>query len=479
MHGVNFREFLDVLSRHGDLKQVEREVDWNLEVAAILAMIYRTEGPAVLFNKIKDYPSGYRIAGALYSGSRLCPWRKLALALEIDPDGGFQKWQSEFNLRLAHPIKPIIVPDGFCKEVILTGEEANIFKLPIPYLHLGDGGRYGGTLPVTITRHPVRDWVNAGNYRWMAHDKQQLGGDFQPGQHMADMYFAYEKKGESMQFCIAMGVNPALDIAASAPVPVGANEYDVAGGLQEEPLQLVKAETNNLLVPADAEIVIEGEVRPHERLEEGPFGEYDGFMTTRLPQPVYRINAITHRRDPILPVAPEGYRFNDSGSMACAVLPPTLQSRVAKEGFKDILLYNIPEASFAWPVAAAKPISETVKGKLFSAAWSVPTMGWMDKLLLVDDDVDVTRTEELLEVLGTRLQAERVYQSSPNKPISFIAAWAAEEELRRGLASALTYDCMRRPEEEKPEKLDIENLFSPETREWLNSFLKQFPGNPR
>ncbi len=470
MHDVNFRQFLDVLSRQGELKEVDQEVDWNLEASAILAMIYRMEGPAVLFNKIKDYPQGYRMAGALYSGPRRQPWRKMAMGLGIDPDEGYKKWQQEFNRRLDHPIKPVIVQDGFCKEVILIGEEADIFKLPIPYVHLGDGGRYGGTLPVTVTRHPVRDWVNAGNYRWMAHDKQRLGGDFQPGQHMADMYYVYEKKGESMPFCMAMGVNPALDIAAGVSLPVGANEYDVAGGLQEEPLQLVKAETNDLLVPADAEIIIEGEVLPHERLEEGPFGEYDGFMTTRLPQPVYRIKAITHRRNPILPVAPEGYRFNDTGAMSCGILSPVLQWRLEKEGFKDVLFYNIPEASWAWPVVATKPISDTDLGKLISAVWSVPTMGWLDKLLLVDDDVDITSTEELLEILGTRLRAERVYESKPNKPISFIAAWASEEELRRGLAGALTYDCVTRPEEEKPEKITIETLFKPETQKWLDNF---------
>ena len=134
------------------------------------------------------------------------------------------------------------------------------------------------------------------------------------------------------------------------------------------------------------------------------------------------------------------------------------------------MFFNIPEASWAWPVVATKPISDTDLGKLISAVWSVPTMGWLDKLLLVDDDVDITSTEELLEILGTRLRAERVYESKPNKPISFIAAWASEEELRRGLAGALTYDCVTRPEEEKPEKITIETLFKPETQKWLDNF---------
>jgi 4-hydroxy-3-polyprenylbenzoate decarboxylase len=467
---VNFRKYLKTLDNLKQLSEVNSEIDWNLEAAAVLALIYRMEGAAVLFNNIKGYPPGFRMAGALYSGPRRQPWQRLAIALEFSGDITFPDWMKEFKKRLEHPVRPVIVPDGACKEVILKGEAANIFNFPLPYLHLGDGGRYGGTLPATITRHPYRDWINVGNYRWMAHEGRRLGGDFQPGQHMADMFSIYEEMGKPMPFCIAMGVNPALDIAAAVPLPTGVNEYDIAGGLQMEPLQLVKAETNDLLVPAEAEIVIEGEVRPGERLEEGPFGEYDGFMTTRMPQPVYQINCITHRRNPILPFVPEGFRFNDTGAMSCSILSPVLQWRLEKSGFPDVLFYNIPEASWAWPVVSAPAMTEAEKGRLTASIWSVPHMGWLDKLLLVDDDVDITNTEELLEVIGTRLRPERVYQSKLNKPISFIAAWATEQELQHGLAGALTYDCLSRPGEGKPEKICLENLFSPAVLEWLQDY---------
>lgn len=464
---VQFRQFLKKLSEYGELVEIEREVDWNLEAAAILAMSYRVEGPAVLFKKIRGYPPGYSLVGGLYAGKRRQPWRKMAIALGLSPDLSYEEWVKEFTARLDHPIKPLIVSTGACKEEIHVGEEVDVFEFPLPYIHFGDGGRYGGTLPITITRHPYRNWVNIGNYRWMAHDRDKLGGDFQPGQHMADMYAEYERQGKPMPFCMALGVNPALDLAAAIPLDVGVNEAEIAGGLQGEPIQMVRAETNDLLVPADAEIVIEGAVYPGERLEEGPFGEYDGFMTTRLPQPVYRIHAITHRRDPILPMVGEGFRFNDTGSMAAAILAPLLGKRLEREGFPGLKFYNVAEASWAWPVVAVPRQLRERLGALISAVWSIPHMGWLDKLMLVDEDVDITDSAEILEVLGTRVRPSRVYQSKTNKPISFIAAWATADELRRGLAACLTYDCTTHRDEEPPVRIELEGLLDGQTLSWL------------
>lgn len=447
--------------------EIQEEVDWYLEASAILAMSYRLEGPAVLFNKLKGYDPRYRLVGGLYSGRRRQPWRKMAIALGLSPDIGYDEWVNELSSRLDHPIKPTIVSTGPCKEEIHIGDDVDVFEFPLPYIHWGDGGRYGGTLPITITRHPYRDWVNIGNYRWMAHDRDKLGGDFQPGQHMADMFAEYERLGKPMPFCMALGVNPALDLAAGVPLEVGVNEADIAGGLQGEPIPMVKAETNDLLVPADAEIVIEGAVYPGERMDEGPFGEYDGFMTTRLPQPVYRIHAITHRRDPILPMVAEGFRFNDTASMAAAILAPVLGKRLSREGFLGIRFYNVAETSWRWPVVAIPEELQCRLGALISAIWSVPYMGWLDKVMLVDSEVDITDTEEILEVLGTRLVSSRVYQSKSNKPISFIAAWATAEELKKGLAACLTYDCTTHLGERKPEFIELETLFNKETLTWL------------
>lgn len=471
-----FREYLEQLKRHGLLVEVAAEVDWKLEAAAIIAMIYRLEGPAVHFKKIKGYPERYSLVGAPYSGTRKKPWQKMAVALGLSPEISRAEWEEEFTRRLAQPLKPVVVPTGPCKEEIHTGDEVDIFEFPLPYIHLGDAGRYGGTLPVTITRHPDRDWQNCGNYRWMAHTKNALGGDFQPGQHMADMYFEYERRGKPMPFCIALGVSPCLDLAAAVPLPVGVNEIDVAGGLQGEPLELVKAETNDLLVPAHAEVIIEGEVRPCERWAEGPFGEYDGFMVKRRLQPVYRVLAITHRKEPILPMAPEGFRFNDTASMSSAILAPVLGRALRALGFQETTFYSVPEACWGWPIIATPVPDEGYLGTLISAAWSIPFMAWMDKLMLVDPEVNVADTAEVLEELITRARADRVYQSKPNKPMPMVEAWATYEELLGGLGLCLNYDCTTHPGEEKPERINFETLCPKELREWAAEVLTEVIG---
>lgn len=466
-----FREYLDTLKRFNLLSEVDCEVDWNLEASAVMAMIYRLEGPAVHFKKIKDYPAGYSLVGGLYSGTRKKPWQKIALALGLNPDISLESWYNVFLRRVSQPIKPVIVPSGPCKEEKHTGDDVNIFEFPLPYVHLGDAGRYGGTMPTTFTRHPYRDWQNCGNYRWMAHNKNALGGDFQPGQHMADMYFEYERMGKAMPFCMAFGVNPTLDLAAAVSLSVGVNEIDVAGGLQEKPVELVKAETNNLLVPAHAEVIIEGEVRPGERLPEGPFGEYDGFMVKRRLQPVYRVTAITHRRNPIWPMAPEGFRFNDTAAMSSAILAPVLGRSMAALGFRDVNFYNVPEACWAWPVVATRVPDEGYLGTLISAAWSIPFMAWMDKLMIVDPDVNLADTEEVLEELITRAMPDRIYQSKPNKPLPMVEAWATYEELLAGQSACLTYDCTTHPGDKKPVRVRYENLCSEEMRNWADKML--------
>ena len=463
---MHFREYLAHLKRYALLTEVTAEVDWNLEVAAIAAMMYRLEGPAVHFKKVKDYSPKYSLISGLYSGTRKKSWKKMAVALGLSPEISGNKWLEEFARRLSQPIKPILVSTGPCKEEIHTGEDVDIFEFPLPYLHLGDAGRYGGTLPVTITAHPFRDWQNCGNYRWMAHTKITLGGDFQPGQHMADMYFEYERQGKSMPFCIALGVNPSLDLAAAVSLPVGVNEAEIAGGLQSEPLELVKAETNNLLVPAHAEVIIEGEVRPCERLPEGPVGEYDGFMTKRRLQPVYRVLAITHRKDPIWPIVPEGFRFNDTASMSSAILAPVFNRTLASMGFTGAKLYNVPETCWAWPVIATPVPNEGYLGSLTSAVWSIPHMAWVDKLMLVDPEVDISDTSEVLEELITRARPDRVYGTKPNKPIPMVEAWASQKDFFEGFSLSLNYDCTTHPGDNKVNRIKFENLCNQELQHW-------------
>jgi 4-hydroxy-3-polyprenylbenzoate decarboxylase len=463
---MDLRDYIAALKKHGELIEIEEEVDWNLEAAAICTMSNRVGGPAVWFKNIKGYPKGYTLLGSPYAGKRHQCWRRMAIALGLDPDISWNEWGRELAMRYTHPIKPTIVSTGPVKKNKMIGKEVNIFKFPLPYLHNGDGGRYGGTCTTQITKDPDSDWVNWGNYRWMAHTKNKLGGDFQVGQHMPDMYYEYERRGEPMPFCIAIGGDPAIFIASTMAIPKGYSEVDFVGGMRMEPIELVRAETNNLLVPANAEVVIEGEVRPGERWDEGPFGEFDGYMNTpRRPQPVYRITAITWRDDPIWPFIVEGTRFNDSCSAVSANWGPILAKAARANGLPVWNVISLPEASWAWPIWSTEVPDHGYIGECSDFMWSMTTFVWVDKSSITDPDVDLNDSAEFLEDFFCNLRYDRIYRSRENKPMSNIVAWASIDEKLEGYSCNLVYDTSTHPGDEPKQRIKFENVFPEDVQE--------------
>ncbi|MEE8397497.1 MAG: UbiD family decarboxylase, partial [Desulfobacterales bacterium] len=170
--------------------------------------------------------------------------------------------------------------DGPCKEILMVGDEVDLYKFPSPLVHDGDGGRYISTFHIIATKDPDSGWVNWGMYRQMIHTKNTLGGLIAPAQHIGMMFRnKYEALNRPMEFAVAIGTEPITALVGGAGIPAGVNEVDIIGGIRVEPLDVIKCETVDLEVPATSEIVIEGEVKPHERKKEGPFGEYGGYRS--------------------------------------------------------------------------------------------------------------------------------------------------------------------------------------------------------
>lgn len=151
----DLREFLDKLKETGDLVEINQEVDWNLEAGAIMRRCNETQGPAQLFNNVKDAPKGFRLMG-----EPLATFRRLAIAMDMPPDTPYPALLDEYMKRRKQPIKSILLNTGPCKENILVGDEVNLFKFPAPLLHEGDGGRYIGTWNVGASKDPDSDWLN-------------------------------------------------------------------------------------------------------------------------------------------------------------------------------------------------------------------------------------------------------------------------------------------------------------------------------
>jgi 4-hydroxy-3-polyprenylbenzoate decarboxylase len=460
---INLREYLDLLKEYGEIKEINEEVDWNLEASAFATMSNRIGGPALLFNKLKGYPDGYKLVGSPYGGTRENTWKRLAIGMGLEPDCTYEEFSREIFMRFTHPIKPTVVSSGPCKEEIHIGKEASIFEFPIPYIHNGDGGRYGGTISSIITKDPNSDWVNWGNYRWMAHTKNKLGGDFQVGQHMPDMYYTAERAGEALPFCIAIGGPPASWIASCLAIPKGYSEADFVGGIMMQPVELVRAETNNLLVPAQAEVVIEGEIRPLERWDEGPFGEYDGFMNTpRRPQPVYRITAITHRKNPIYPFCAEGTRFNDSAAVPSSIYGGVLAGAMKFSGLPVTNMRCIPEGAWMGGVVLTDIKEKGQAGEIFDFLWSLPFLSWYHKLHVTDSQYDVLDTGDFLEDIGCFLRPDRLRYSDNIKNIANVAAWADVEDRKKGFCESVTLDITTHPGDEPKNRMRVEDMYGEE-----------------
>lgn len=409
----DLRSFLEKVDQKGELRRIKAEVDWNEEMGAIYEELARRKGPAVIFENIKDHKEspGKRLTMNIYG-----TWERIAMALDLpinsSPKDIFHTWRN----RIKNPIKPILVKEGKCKEVIKKGEEVNILDFPIPKLHPRDGGRYVMTFCANITRDPETGWVNLGLYRGMYHDRNSIGILMIPTQHWAWHGRKYQAMGRSMPLAVAIGMDPTLHMVACTPFAHGVNEYDMAGALREEPVEVIRCETNDLLVPANAEIILEGEVSldPSTFRMEGPFGEYPGTYTRMEGglRPVFKVNCITHRADPIF-----------TSTFGTARIEPAGDDLTATVGF-NANLWNQLEASgvegitgvWADPrVSGCTNLSVSIK-KLYhgharqvaAAIWGTSLSNMAGKfVVVVDDDIDVFDLSQVNEAIADRTQGAK------------------------------------------------------------------------
>ncbi len=402
----DLREFLELLEKHGELTRVQEEVDWNLEIGAIIRRCYDIGAPAALFEKIKDYPQGFRALGAPMGASSRSGhslYARTALALGLGPDTSAKEIMNYFLKRKEKPIKPSIVKSGPCKENILLGKEVDLLKFPVPLVHGGDGGRYIGTWHTVITKDQDSSWVNWGMYRLMVHDRNTMGCLFPLQQHIGQMYQKYEARNEPMPAAVAIGGQPVIPIVSCAQLPPFVNEVDIAGGLQGKPVSLVKCETVDLEVPATAEIILEGEVLPHVRGEEGPFGEFTGYAVGSRQRPVVKLKAITHRRDPV-------YQTISSGATEHCLMPA-----VAKESYvfgiakgacptlQNIHCAYTGRGRFHYFVS----IDKQAQGQPRNMAMAIFGADLLAKqVVVVDKDIDIFDEKQVLWAIATRLQGD-------------------------------------------------------------------------
>lgn len=456
------RQFIEALEKTGDVVRVRQEVDWDLEAGAIVRRTNEKLGPAPLFEKLKDYPSGYRIFG-----SPLGTNRRLAIALGLKPDASIRELQDEYESRMEHPIKPEIVKEAPCKGNILKGEEADLFKFPVPMIHEGDGGRHIGTWHMIIARDPGSDWVNWGMYRMMAYSRCHATLHWGRGNHGGRIFFGkYVPQRRPMPLAIAIGADPLCCLTAASNLNPGQSEAEFAGALHKGPVELVKAETDGLLVPAHAEIILEGEVLPDVRALDGPHGEFTGYRTcTRYLHP-FRVNTITYRKDPILTMTCMGMPVQDSDICVQLSVAIYIKKRLRQSGLpvKDVYL---PEGASSY--LAIISLQSNASDRISQMENLVKAHGMGDvKIIVVDGDVDVFDLNQVLHALATKCHPiNGIHKWELNYNID-LTPYLNDEERREGRGVRALFDSTWPPdwsrETDIPPRVSFQEVYPDEIK---------------
>jgi UbiD family decarboxylase len=429
----DMRDWISWLEEEGQLSRVKAPVDWNEEMGTITRRAYDVYGdasPAMLFENIKDYPAPG--PSQVFIG-QFRSYARLAMMFGLDHKTSQRRdIIARYRECMRHTIPPKMVKSGPCKEVILKGDDIDIWKFPVPMWHHRDGGRYVGTMHGVVTKDLNSDWVNIGLYRVMVLDKNKLAVYLRPGrQHIGQQFIAYRDAKKRMPVSLIIGLEPSLPFCFSTGIPRMVCEYDVAGAVRGAPVEVVKCETNDLPVPAASEIVIEGYIEPGEMAPEGPFGEYPGYYGELPgPSPVMHITAITHRKNPIFQGSLEGHPINESHVLASVSKTATAWEAMENAGITGIRdVATLPESGSAHIVVSCKMSVAGQPDWICSVLWGQSNATWHWKhVIVVDEDIDPWDPQMVTWAISWRVKATEDIKIWPRHRGSPIDPRAAPDE---------------------------------------------------
>lgn len=393
----DLREWLAKVEEAGELRTIPG-VDWNLEMGAVAELF---PAYAVLFDSIKDYPPGYRVVVGLLSSLKRSSLTS-HLPLDTDRNSFISAWRD--RLHSLRPLPPVEVEDGPLLENVKSGKEINLWDFPAPKWHELDGGRYIGTADVAITADPEEGWINLGTYRVMVHDRDMLTLYISPGKHgriHREKYFAAKKP---CPVAITFGQDPLLFLLASKQMPFGESEYDYAGAIRGAPYEVIRGELTGLPIPAYAEIAVEGEILPDEKVSEGPFGEWTGYYASgEQKESVVRVKRLMHRNHPIITGAPPFRQPAGADTCNSLVRAAAIWNTLEKAGVPEIRGVACYQAFFFTVVAIRQryPGHARQVGVLASHCDNAGYMGRY--VVVVDDDIDVADFNDVLWAMCTRV----------------------------------------------------------------------------
>jgi 4-hydroxy-3-polyprenylbenzoate decarboxylase len=411
--------FITYLERRGELKRIKAPVSAELEITEITDRVSkRSDGNyALLFENVQGYDIPLLI-NAMGTEQRMS-WalglnnlnelrdRMSALVKPEVPEGVFDKFRKLGELSEVVRYRPKTVTSAPCQEVVLTGDQVDLGKFPILKCWPEDGGRYI-TLPMVISRDPVRGIRNVGMYRLQVYDKRSVGMHWQIHKGGTEHQREARRSGlPRMEVAVAIGSDPASIYAGSAPLPPGIDEIMFAGWLRHDRVEMVKCKTIDLEVPANAEIVLEGYVDPSEQRMEGPFGDHTGYYSLADNYPVMHIMAITHRRRPVYATTIVGFPPQEDywlGKATERLFLPLMQLVVP-----EIVDVNMPAEGVFHNVVIVS-IKKRFPGqarKVMYGLWGLMLLSLSKFVIVVDADVNVQNLSEVLFHLGSNVDPRR------------------------------------------------------------------------
>ena len=431
----DLREFIKFLEERGELKRIKIEVDPILEMTEICDRTLNAGGPALLFENPKgfDIPVLANLFGtpervAMGMGKEnLQALREvgelLAFLKEPEPPKGIKDlWDNRGKFKQILNMPAEVVKKASCQDIVIEGENVDLGKLPIQTCWPGDAGPLI-TWPLVITRGPEKDRQNLGIYRQQVIGKNKLimrwlshrGGalDFH------DWRLAHP--GKAFPVAVALGADPSTILGAVTPVPDTLSEYAFAGLLRGEKTKVAHCLGSNLLVPASAEFILEGFIYPNEIAAEGPFGDHTGYYNEVEKFPVFTVETITHRRDPIYHSTYTGRPPDEPAILGVAlneIFVPILQKQ-----FPEITDFYLPPegCSYRMAVVSMKKKYPGHAKRVMMGVWSFLRQFMYTKfVIVVDDDINPREWKDVIWAVTTRMDPKRDLIVIENTPIDYL-----------------------------------------------------------
>ncbi len=406
----DLREWLDRAEGINELVQIDKPVDRDEEMSAITYLVAKQNpSPAILFDNPKGYedsPIGARMLWNILGPSS----KRIALTIEEPPETPTLELIRRLKDKMKDRIPPREIPanEAPVYENTLEGADIDLEQLPIPRHWPLDGGRYAGTADAVFTRDPDSGYLNVGTYRMMLQGKQQVGLYLSPGKDARLHITRSWEKGESVPVAAAWGIDPLFMLVGSQTFPKNVSEYEFAGGIKGEAIPVVRARTSDLLLPANAELVVEGVIHPNSVKTEGPFGEFPGYYgRPEAGCPLVDITRVHYRSNPVLTNAiMADYPSCEQSGFFAVIRSARIWDDLDKLGIPGVQgVYAHPAGAggFGMTVISVEQRYAGHAAQCLALAAQVPGGAYFTKwIIAVDEDIDPTDMDQVIWAMSSR-----------------------------------------------------------------------------